>query len=213
MNAIVLLGPPGAGKGTVAEALVEKGFTHVSTGQMLRKEIRLRTPIGIEAKRVIDGGCFVPDDVVIGMVRELLENSAADQKFIFDGFPRNLEQARKLDELFETIEGCLTDVVLLDCPDSVVIERLSGRRTCLSCGQVYHVTYNPPSKEEVCDRDGCDLEQRPDDKEETIQKRLDIYAGHTEPLIRYYEDKALVRRIDASRSIEMVRQAAVEILG
>jgi len=213
MNAVVLLGPPGAGKGTVAETLVEKGYTHISTGEMLREQIRLATPLGLEAKKIIDSGSFVPDNVVVGMIRRLLESAAPEQNFLFDGFPRNLEQAQKLDELFETLAGSISDVILLDCPDSVVVERLSGRRTCVTCGTVYHVTYNPPSAGNVCDRDGCDLQQRPDDKAETVQKRLDIYAEQTAPLVRFYDDKNLVQRVDANRSIDAVRKVVAETVG
>jgi adenylate kinase len=213
MNAIVLLGPPGAGKGTVAGALTEHGYTHVSTGQLLRAEIRMETPLGIEAKKMIDGGCFVPDEVVVGIIRGLLENAEPDQKFLFDGFPRNLSQAQQLDALFDSLDGELSDTILLECPDKVIVERLSGRRTCNTCGTVYHTVYNPPKNNNLCDWDGSELQQRPDDRKETVQKRLDIYAEHTAPLIEYYEQKNMVHRLDASQSIEEVRKAAVETLG
>lgn len=212
MNAVVLLGPPGAGKGTVAEVLVDKGYKHVSTGDLLREQIRLETPLGLEAKKLMDQGKFVSDDVVVGMIRDLLQASD-NGKFLFDGFPRTLVQAEKLDELVASLQGTLDQVVLLECSDEVIVERLSGRRTCTKCGMVYHIKYNPASIEGVCDVEGCELMQRPDDNEETIRKRLEVYAERTAPLIDYYEAKGLVRPINANQSIEEVRNQVLEQLG
>ena len=213
MNAVVLLGPPGAGKGTVAEVLVDKGYNHVSTGDLLREQIRLQTPLGIEAGKLMDNGSFVPDDVVVGMIRHLLESRHTDSKFLFDGFPRTLVQAEKLDELLLALEGRLESVMLLECPDDVIVERLSGRRTCGKCGMVYHVKYNPASHGSICDVEGCELVQRPDDNSETIRKRLDVYAEQTAPLINYYKEKNLIHPIDATKSIPEVRSAVLERLG
>lgn len=212
MNAVVLLGPPGAGKGTVAEVLVDKGYRHVSTGDLLREQIRLETPLGREAKELMDRGRFVPDDTVVGMIRNLLESPNSGAKFLFDGFPRTLVQAEKLDELFGALGGTLEKVILLECPDDVIVERLSGRRTCATCGAVYHTTYNPPAQGDRCNVEGCDLTQRPDDNEETIRKRLAVYAEQTAPLISYYEAKELVHPIDATQSIAQVRAAVLEQL-
>ena len=213
MNAIVLLGPPGEGKGTVAEVLIGKGYEHISTGDLLREQIKLETPLGIEAKQLMDQGKFVSDQVVIGMISELIAARKPDAGFLFDGFPRTLVQAEKLDTLLAAINGTLDEVVLLECPDEVLVERLSGRRTCSKCGSVYHVIYNPPENGENCDLNGCELVQRPDDNAETVRKRLRVYADRTAPLIDYYAAKGLIRRIDASRSIRDVRSAVLGQLG
>ena len=213
MNTVLLLGPPGAGKGTVAEALVEKGYTHVSTGDLLREQIRLETPLGIEIKRLMDNGKFVPDDVVVGMIRGLLEAATDRQKFLFDGFPRTLAQAEKFDELLQSVAGVIEEVILLECPEAVIVERLSGRRTCGKCGTVYHVKYNPSSVTDVCDIEGCKLTQRPDDNAETIKNRIEVYKERTAPLIAFYQAKNLIHSIDATQSIDVVRSAALERLG
>ncbi len=213
MTAIVLLGPPGAGKGTVAEALARKGYTHVSTGDLLREQIRLETPLGLEAKARMDQGTFVPDNVVVGMIRSLLKAADRGKKFLFDGFPRTLVQAEKLDELLLSLEGAIDEVILLECPAEVIVERLSGRRTCGKCGTVYHVKYNPPAIPDICDAEGCELIQRPDDNVETIKKRLEVYAERTAPLISYYKAKNLIHSINASRGIAEVRSEVLEKLG
>ncbi|MEA2069155.1 MAG: adenylate kinase [Verrucomicrobiota bacterium] len=213
MNAVVLLGPPGAGKGTVAEVLVDKGYIHVSTGDLLREEIRLETPLGLEAGKLMDQGRFVPDDVVVGMIRSLVQSSKKSARFLLDGFPRTLVQAEKFDELIQSLEGLLEQVILLECPAEVIVERLSGRRTCGKCGTVYHVKYNPASYADICDVDGCELMQRPDDNAETIRRRLAVYTEQTAPLITYYEAKGLVHPIDATQGIDEVRAAVLERLG
>ena len=212
MTAIVLLGPPGAGKGTVAKVLVERGFTHVSTGRLLREQIRLKTPIGIEAKERLDQGRFASDEIVVEMIRRLLEDADVEQKFLFDGFPRTLAQAERLDELSQTMGLKLAEVILLECPDEQLIERLSGRRTCPQCGTIYHLSYNPSDVDGICNRDGCELKTRPDDAEETVRKRLEIYAERTVPLIDYYRKKNLIQTVDASLSIGQVRNAVAENL-
>jgi adenylate kinase len=212
MKVVVLLGPPGAGKGTVAEVLVDKGYKHISTGDLLREQIRLKTPLGIEAKKLMDGGQFVRDDVVVGMIRDLMRNSAGDAKFLFDGFPRTLIQAEKLGELISSLGATLEHVVQLECPTEAIIERLIGRRTCGKCGSVYHVTFNPPSQGEVCDVEGCELTQRADDTEETVRKRLEVYAERTAPLIAYYKAAGLIVPIDADQPIVDVRADVVKAL-
>lgn len=212
MNAVVLLGPPGAGKGTVAEVLVDKGYLHVSTGELLREQIRLETPLGLEARKLMDQGAFVPDEVVVGMIRDLLQSSEKDAQFLFDGFPRTLVQAEKLDEIIQSLEGNLDEVILLECPDECIVQRLSGRRTCVECGAVYHIEYNPSSAGDRCAIDQGQLVQRPDDQAETIMKRLQVYAEQTAPLISYYRAKDLIYSIDATKSIEEVRGAVLERL-
>lgn len=205
MNAVILLGPPGAGKGTVAEVLVSRGYQHISTGELLREQIRKGSPLGLEAKALMDQGLFVSDPIVVGMIDELLRSSAASAKFLFDGFPRTLPQAKQLDEILHSLDGTLDEVVLLECPDENIIQRLSGRRTCVECGAVYHIEYNPSSKGNQCAIDQAELIQRPDDKEATIEKRLKVYALQTEPLITYYRDKKLIEAVDATQSIDQVR--------
>ncbi|QBG47769.1 adenylate kinase [Verrucomicrobia bacterium S94] len=205
MNALILLGPPGAGKGTVAEVLVGQGYKHISTGQLLREQIARKTALGIEAEKVMAQGRFVSDEVVVGMIRSLLEEADSSQKFLFDGFPRTLTQARSLDSLLEEVGGTLERVILLNCPDDVIVRRLSGRRTCAKCGSVYHIEFNPPSRGDQCDVEGCELIQRPDDREETVRERLKVYEEQTAPLINYYEAMGLVQDVDANQSIEAVR--------
>lgn len=213
MKAVVLLGPPGAGKGTVAEVLEDKGYRHISTGELLREQIRLETPLGLEAKELMDHGKFVSDDVVVGMIRDLVSDADTDAKFLFDGFPRTLVQAQKLDELIDSFKGELSEVILLECPDEVIVKRLSGRRTCATCGAVYHMAFNPPSNDEKCDLDGCGLAQRPDDNETTVRKRLKVYEEQTAPLINYYTEKNLIHDVDATQSIEAVRSEVLKRLG
>lgn len=213
MNAVVLLGPPGAGKGTVAEVLVDKGYKHVSTGDLLRERIRQKTPLGLEAKKLMDAGQFVPDEVVVGMIRNLLKDTESGTQFLFDGFPRTITQAEKLDELMKSLDGRLEKVVQLECPAEAIVERLVGRRTCGKCGSVYHVTYNPPSNGDVCDVEGCELSQRADDTEQTVRKRLVVYENRTAPLISYYEAKSLIQTINANQPIKNVRADVVKALG
>ncbi len=210
MNAVVLLGPPGAGKGTVAEVLVNKGYKHVSTGALLREQIQLKTPLGIEAKKVMDHGQFVPDEVVVEMIGELFIEADSDANILFDGFPRTLVQAQKLDDMLDSLSGTLSDVILMECPDDVIVKRITGRRTCSTCGAVYHIHYNPADS---CTIDGCDITQRPDDDEATVRKRIEVYDERTAPLIKYYSDKNLVQSVDASQSIDMVRGHVVSLLG
>ncbi len=213
MEAVVLLGPPGAGKGTVAAVLAENGYRHVSTGELLREQIRLQTPLGCEAGQLMAEGKFVPDAVVVGMIRGMLEPWDKGTRYLFDGFPRTLVQAERLDELFAILGGNLSAVVLLECPDEVIVERLSGRRTCQKCGAVYHLKYNPSLSGEQCDSDGSELEQRLDDRAETIRERLKVYAEQTAPLVDYYRAKGLIRAVDATQSIDNVRHAVMELLG
>ena len=209
MTAIILLGPPGSGKGTVSEALLEKGYTHISTGEFLREQIRLETHLGIEAKKLMNAGKFVPDGVVVGMIKALLKAAPPQQKFLFDGFPRTLFQGEKLDLLLHGLGGSIEEVILLECSDDIIIERLSGRRTCGTCGTVYHLKYNPPAVQGICDTDDGKLIQRPDDNAETIKKRLNVYTEQTAPLIDYYRAQNLLYSIDATQPIEAVRSAVL----
>ena len=213
MTAVVLLGPPGSGKGTVAEVLGSSGYKHISTGALLREQIRLDTPVGVQAKALIDHGRFAPDEMVITMIQELLESADPNAKFLFDGFPRTLPQAEMFDELMKETGGYIKNVILLECPDDIIIERLGGRRTCAMCGSTYHVTYNPSNTENLCDRDDCKLELRPDDEVNTVRKRLLVYQERTAPLVSYYHEKNLITSIDASQSIQHVRESVFKELG
>ena len=209
MNAIILLGAPGAGKGTVAEAIrTETPYIHVSTGDMLREAIKVGSAVGLEAKKFMDAGELVPDDVIIRMVGERMAKGAADDKYMFDGFPRTLEQARKLDETLAAQGAKITQVFLLEVSGEIVVERLSGRRICRACGAVYHLRNIPPRVAGVCDQcGGNDLYQRADDSEETVLNRLDVYRRQTESLVDYYGQKGLLIRIDAGMSARETHDA------
>ena len=213
MRAIILLGPPGAGKGTVSKVLAEREYIHISTGELLRQQIAEGTELGLAAKERMDRGEFVSDEIVIGMVRDLLEHAKPGMKFLFDGFPRTLVQAEKFDELVESLGGGLEEVILLECDDEVIVERLSGRRICETCGTVYHVIHNPPQKAGICDLDGGTLLLRPDDAPDTVRNRLSVYRKQTAPLIEFYRSgKGLLHTVDAAQSIDLVRKEVLEHL-
>jgi adenylate kinase len=210
---IILLGPPGAGKGTQAAALSEElHLPHISTGDMFRHALKNKTTLGIEAKKFMDEGELVPDDIVVSMVRERIEEDDCKNGFILDGFPRTIVQAEKLDETLEN-SGIMIDVVLnLACDDNIILTRLTGRRVCRSCGAIYHVTNMPPKNEGVCDKCGGTLYQRDDDKEETIMNRLDVYRASTEQLIEYYRRKDLLKNVDANAQRENTLKEMLRIL-
>ncbi len=213
MNAIILLGPPGAGKGTLAESLKDKtDYLHVSTGDMLRAAIHARTPVGLRAKGFMDKGELVPDGVILEIIRERIDGEAPAARFLFDGFPRTLEQAEGLDRLLAEIGGSLSHVINMAVPVSTLVERLSGRRTCKTCGAVYHVVNVPPKAAGICDHDGAALYQRPDDSEETVLNRLAVYERQTAPLIEYYRKHGLLRDVDASVDPATTCASALEIL-
>lgn len=213
MRAIILLGPPGAGKGTVAKALAERGYSHVSTGELLREQIRQKTPVGLAAKDRLAQGKFVSDEIVLDMVRGLLEQAVPGQKYLFDGFPRTMAQAEQFEQILQSLEGGIDEVILLECPDEVVVGRLSGRRICKSCGAVYHLDHSPPAAPGICDFEGGELMQRKDDAPETIEKRLEIYRTRTAPLVGHYRQMGLIHAVDASLPIKEVRRAVIERLG
>jgi adenylate kinase len=195
---LILLGPPGAGKGTQAARLREDfDLAYIATGDLLREHVREESELGCEAKSYMDEGKLVPDDLVIAMILEKVEQEG-DDGFLLDGFPRNAAQADALCEELEQRGRKLTAALLVDAPDDVVIERLSGRRQC-SSGHLYHVMYDPPKHEDRCDQCGKPLHQRDDDKPETVAKRLATYHEQTEPLKDYYEDRSLLRRFDGTR--------------
>ncbi len=199
---LVFLGPPGAGKGTQAKKLSgDLGLVHISTGDILRDAVSKGTPLGRKAKEYIDRGELVPDDLMIALIEEVLPPAGG---VIFDGFPRTIPQAQALDELLERKRMAVDGVILFELDDEEIVRRLTGRRTCPSCGAVYNLVYNPPKKDEICDRCGTKLTQRDDDREEVVRKRLQVYRDQTAPLIDYYAEKNKLIRLDAGRPIEEI---------
>jgi adenylate kinase len=198
---LILVGPPGAGKGTQAERLTEDfNLPYFATGHILRQAVADGTELGRKAKEHMDAGGLVPDDVIIGVILEALAGEAASDGFLLDGFPRTVPQADALGWALEKAGRRLTAVLLIDVDDDDVVRRLSGRRTCSKNGHTYHVEFDPPKHDGVCDQDGSKLVQREDDKPETIRKRLAVYHDQTEPLVKYYEGRDLLRRFDGTRS-------------
>jgi adenylate kinase len=194
---LVLLGAPGAGKGTQAKKIIEKhSIPQISTGDLLRAAVAAGTALGKEAKAVMDKGELVPDSVVLGMVEERLKQDDCKNGYILDGFPRNTKQAEALDAMLGKLNMALTAALSVDVPFENLMKRLTGRRTCKACGQMYNVFFNAPKKEGSCDKCGGQLFQRDDDKEETIKKRLDVYNAQTAPLIDYYGKKGILKSVD-----------------
>jgi adenylate kinase len=204
---LILLGPPGAGKGTQAALLTDDfGLPHIATGDILRAAREAGSELGLLAKEYMDKGELVPDTVVIGVILERVGDDDARDGFLLDGFPRTIEQAGALGQQLESHDRRLTAVLLLEAPDELVVQRISGRRICRKEGHVYHVDFDPPKREGRCDIDGSELEQRDDDREETVRNRLDVYHTQTEPLIGYYEERGLLRRFDGTRSPTQVHE-------
>jgi adenylate kinase len=202
---LILMGPPGAGKGTQAERLVDDfDLPYYATGDILRAAITEGTELGAQAKPIVEAGDLVPDELMTGVIMERIDTPEAEDGFILDGFPRTIPQAEALDQALERRGRSLTAALLIDAPGDEVIRRLSGRRICAKNGHVYHMEFDPPKNDEVCDQDGSRLIQRDDDKPETIEKRLTVYAEQTEPLIDWYDERGLLRRFDGSRSPEEV---------
>lgn len=202
---ILLMGPPGAGKGTQAAMLVDKfGIPHISTGDMFRAAVKEGTELGKQAKACMDAGQLVPDSVTIGIVKERLAKPDCKKGFILDGFPRTLEQANALDATLDELQIKLDRVVNISVPAEDLISRATGRRICKSCGATYHVVFNPTAKEGVCDKCSGETYQRDDDSEATMTKRLTVYSSQTKPLIQYYQDNGLYTEIDGRQSIDKV---------
>ncbi len=197
---LILLGPPGAGKGTQAERLREDfGLPHISTGDMLRAQVAAGTELGAQAKRYMDAGELVPDEVIVGMIIQRVSDPDARDGFLLDGFPRNEAQADALAQALGGLDRRLTAVLAIEVPDEEVVRRLCGRRVCVkNPAHIYHVEFDPPKHEGVCDQDGSRLIQRDDDREETIRTRLEVYHRQTEPLIDYYDGTGLLRRFDGA---------------
>jgi adenylate kinase len=202
---LVLLGPPGSGKGTQGERLqADFRLPYYATGDILRAAVRDETELGREAKQYMDRGDLVPDEVIIAVIAERVQSAEASDGFILDGFPRTTAQAEALDEEMERLGRELTAAIQIDVPDDEVVRRLGGRRTCAREGHVFHVEFDPPKNEDVCDICGSRLTVRDDDKPEVIRHRLEQYHSKTEPLISYFEEKGILRRVDGSRSPDEV---------
>nr|WP_274609548.1 adenylate kinase [Mesobacillus boroniphilus] len=211
---MVLMGLPGAGKGTQADKIVGKyNIPHISTGDMFRAAIKEGTELGLQAKSFMDKGELVPDEVTIGIVRERLSKADCEKGFLLDGFPRTVAQAEALDSMLADLGKKIDFVINIDVDQSILMERLTGRRICKNCGATYHLVFNPPAKEGVCDRCGGELYQRADDNAETVQNRLDVNVQQTKPLLNFYEDKGYLRNINGQQDIDVVFADIEELLG
>ncbi len=210
---LILLGPPGAGKGTQAKMLVERfAIPQIATGDILRGAVQAATPLGVQAKGFMDAGALVPDEVVIGIVRERLQESDCQGGFILDGFPRTVAQADALQSTLTGLGRQLDRVVSLTVDTEALVLRLTGRRTCRACGRGYHVTFDPPRNAESCDACGGELYQRDDDQEATIRRRLSVYAEQTAPLIAYYREAGLLVELDGMQAITVVQEQILTAL-
>ncbi|WP_322908002.1 adenylate kinase [Paenibacillus campi] len=210
---IIFMGPPGAGKGTQAAVIVkELGIPHISTGDAFRLAIKQETPIGVKAKSYIDQGLLVPDDVTNGIVEERLAQPDCEKGFLLDGYPRTLAQAEALDNMLAAMDRKLDHVINLKVDRDKLLVRITGRRICKICGATYHIVFNPPKQEGICDLDGGELYQRPDDNEESVATRLDEYGNKTAPLLSYYGDQGLLRDIDGEQGIDQVSSDIVSLL-
>jgi adenylate kinase len=210
---ILFMGPPGAGKGTQAERIVEQfGIPHISTGDAFRLAIKQGTPIGKKAKEYIDQGLLVPDEVTNGIVRERLAEPDCVNGFLLDGFPRTIAQAEALDGMLAEMDRKIDHVINLKVESSFLLTRITGRRICKTCGSTYHVVFNPPKQEGICDKDGGELYQRPDDTEEKVATRLEEYTNKTAPLLTYYGDKGSLREVDGEKDIDEVTTDIASLL-
>ena len=210
---IVLLGGPGAGKGTQAERMVGNlGIPQVSTGDLFRENLKKETELGREAKQYMDRGELVPDEITVSMVRERLSRPDAAQGAILDGFPRNIAQAEALESLLDDLGARLDAVFYIQVPKDVLLKRLSGRWTCRSCGAMYHEIFHPPEQPGVCDRCGGELYQRPDDTPETQKHRIEVYFEQTAPLIDYYRDRGMLVEVDGRKGIEEIQADLLDLI-
>ncbi|ART74691.1 adenylate kinase [Sutcliffiella horikoshii] len=211
---LVLMGLPGAGKGTQAERIVEKyNIPHISTGDMFRAAMKEETELGMKAKSFMDQGQLVPDEVTIGIVRERLEKEDCKDGFLLDGFPRTVPQADALEQILEELGRKIDYVINVNVDQSILMERLTGRRICKDCGSTYHLVFNPPAKDGVCDKCGGELYQRADDNEETVGNRLEVNVKQSKPLLDFYESKGYLRNINGQQAIDKVFADIEELLG
>jgi len=211
---IILFGPPGAGKGTQAEYIVERYcIPQVSTGDMLRAAVKAQTPLGIKAKAIMDSGALVSDEIVLGIVEERLSCADCSKGFVLDGFPRTIPQAESLMRILSGMSKTIEHVISLDVPGDEIVKRLSGRRTCSSCGKGCHVVFAPPRVQGVCDHCGGMLVQRDDDCAESIVKRLSVYEQQTSPLKEYFAELGLLRSVDGNRAVIEIQRQIIGVLG
>ncbi|MET1125067.1 MAG: adenylate kinase [Archaeoglobaceae archaeon] len=210
---LILLGAPGAGKGTQAKKIAEKyGLVHIATGDILREAVAKGTELGKKAKEYMDRGELVPDEIVIGIVKERLQQPDCSGGFILDGFPRTLAQAEALDKMLEELGMKIDAVINIAVPEEEVVRRIAYRRTCRNCGAVYNLIYSPPKEDNKCDRCGGELYQRDDDKEEVVRERFRVYRERTEQLIEYYRKKGILYEVDGTKDIEEVFKQITDIL-
>ncbi len=211
---IIMLGAPGAGKGTQAKKIAEKyGVPHVSTGDIFRANIKAGTELGMKAKQFMDQGLLVPDEVTIGMLLDRIHQDDCEKGYVLDGFPRTIPQAESLTKALAEAGEAIDYAIDVDVPDSNIVNRMSGRRACLKCGATYHIEFAPPAKEGICDVCGSELVLRDDDKPETVQKRLTVYHDQTQPLIDYYKKAGVLHSVDGTQSMDDVFRSITEILG
>ena len=211
---IIMLGAPGAGKGTQAKKIAEKyQIPHISTGDIFRANIKGGTELGMKAKTFMDQGMLVPDEITIGMLMDRIGQEDCINGYVLDGFPRTIPQAESLTKALAERGEKVDYAINVDVPDENIINRMSGRRACLGCGATYHITFNPPVKEGICDTCGQELVLRDDDKPETVKKRLDVYHQQTQPLIDYYKNAEILAEFHRSQPMDAVFQGIVEILG
>lgn len=211
---IIMLGAPGAGKGTQAKLIADKyGIPHISTGDIFRANIKEGTELGKKAKTYMDQGLLVPDELVVDLVVDRVQKDDCKKGYILDGFPRTIPQAEALDEALQKLQDKIDYAIDIEVPDEKIIVRMSGRRACVACGATYHVVNVPSKVEGICDRCGAELILRDDDKPETVQKRLDVYHAQTQPLIDYYTNKGILKEIDGTIDMMEAFAAIVEILG
>ena len=211
---IIMLGAPGAGKGTQAKMLAEKyGIPHISTGDIFRANIKEQTELGIEAKKYIDKGLLVPDELTVKILLDRVANDDCKNGYVLDGFPRTIPQAEVLDKAVSELNDSIDFAINVDVKDENIIRRMSGRRACLKCGATYHVEHIPPKQEGICDKCGSELVLRDDDKPETVEKRLRVYHEQTQPLIDYYNKKGILKEVDGSQDMKDVFNAIVSFLG
>ncbi len=210
---LVLLGPPGSGKGTQAKILAERyGIPHISTGDILREEVRNGTPLGKRAKEIMERGDLVPDKLVAGIILNRLDRDDCARGFILDGYPRTVEQAAILDDILGELGRRLERVILITVPDEVIVERMAGRRSCPECGRVYHMVSAPPKNDTLCDECGVALVQRPDDREEVVLERLRVYHEKTQPLEELYRSRGILLEVDGNQPVDTVTGVIVEAL-
>lgn len=211
---IIMLGAPGAGKGTQAKKIADKySIPHISTGDIFRANIKEGTELGKKAKTYMDQGLLVPDDLVVDLVVDRVQQSDCENGYVLDGFPRTIPQAESLDAALEKLNDKIDYAINVEVPDENIVKRMSGRRACLGCGATYHIEHIPPKKEGICDTCGKELVLRDDDKPETVTKRLNVYHEQTQPLIDYYTEKKVLAEVDGTKDMEEVFSDIVKVLG